>query len=297
MWRRFLKEAQITGQLEHPNIVPVYELARRAEDDQPFYTMRFVRGQTLRTGDRRVPRAPRRGQGRPARAAPVAPGVRQRLPGDRLRPLARRDPPRPEAGERRPGRLRRGDRARLGTGQDGRSARRGERPCEPCPSPTRRRPRRPTPGQRLGTPAYMAPEQAEGRTDLIDARTDIYGLGAILFEILTGRPPHQGQTLDELLYRIATGETPRARTFEPSVAGRARRDLRRAMARARSERYAKGPSWPRTCSAGWPTRRSWPTGRTPGRGSRAGPTPRAGPRRPRCSWSPSRRSRPPRSWS
>ena len=48
MWRRFLKEAQITGQLEHPNIVPVYELARRREDDQPFYTMRFVRGQSLR---------------------------------------------------------------------------------------------------------------------------------------------------------------------------------------------------------------------------------------------------------
>src|SRR5207302_3986937 len=47
-WRRFLKEAQITGQLEHPNIVPVYELSRRAEDDQPFYTMRLVRGQTLR---------------------------------------------------------------------------------------------------------------------------------------------------------------------------------------------------------------------------------------------------------
>jgi serine/threonine protein kinase len=48
LWRRFLKEAQITGQLEHPHIVPVYELARRREDDQPFYTMRYVRGQTLR---------------------------------------------------------------------------------------------------------------------------------------------------------------------------------------------------------------------------------------------------------
>src|SRR4051794_26966363 len=44
--RRFLKEAQVTGQLEHPNIVPVYELSRRG-DGQPFYTMRLVRGQTL----------------------------------------------------------------------------------------------------------------------------------------------------------------------------------------------------------------------------------------------------------
>ena len=46
-WRRFLKEAQVTGQLEHPNIVPVYELAPAREDDQPFYVMRFVRGQSL----------------------------------------------------------------------------------------------------------------------------------------------------------------------------------------------------------------------------------------------------------
>src|SRR5205823_9848937 len=44
---RFLREAQITGQLEHPGIVPVYELARRADDHQPFYTMRLINGPTL----------------------------------------------------------------------------------------------------------------------------------------------------------------------------------------------------------------------------------------------------------
>jgi hypothetical protein len=47
VWARFLKEAKITGQLEHPGIVPVYELAKRPGDEQPFYTMRFVRGRTL----------------------------------------------------------------------------------------------------------------------------------------------------------------------------------------------------------------------------------------------------------
>src|SRR5262249_528696 len=46
-WARFLKEARITGQLEHPGIVPVYELAKRPENEQPFYTMRFVEGRTL----------------------------------------------------------------------------------------------------------------------------------------------------------------------------------------------------------------------------------------------------------
>ena len=46
--QRFLKEAQVTGQLEHPNIVPVYELGRESKEERPFYTMRLIRGETLR---------------------------------------------------------------------------------------------------------------------------------------------------------------------------------------------------------------------------------------------------------
>src|ERR671929_161903 len=47
VWARFLREAQVTGQLEHPGIVPVYEVGQRPDDQAPFYTMRFVRGRTL----------------------------------------------------------------------------------------------------------------------------------------------------------------------------------------------------------------------------------------------------------
>jgi serine/threonine-protein kinase len=57
-------------------------------------------------------------------------------------------------------------------------------------------------GQALGTPAYMAPEQAEGRSDLIDRRTDVYGLGAMLYEVLTGEPPFSGADMHELLRKV-----------------------------------------------------------------------------------------------
>src|SRR5262249_34871852 len=61
-------------------------------------------------------------------------------------------------------------------------------------------------GQRLGTPAYLAPEQAAGDLDLIDYRTDVYGLGAILYEILTSRPPFTGSDIDDVLRKVRHGE-------------------------------------------------------------------------------------------
>src|SRR5262249_55074537 len=57
-------------------------------------------------------------------------------------------------------------------------------------------------GQVLGTPAYMAPEQAEGRLERVGEWSDIYGLGAVLYELLTGGPPLAGGNTDELLRRV-----------------------------------------------------------------------------------------------
>jgi serine/threonine-protein kinase len=92
-------------------------------------------------------------------------------------------------------------------------------------------------GQALGTPAYMSPEQAEGRLDRIDRRTDIYGLGAILFELLTGRAPHRGGGTAEVLRQIAQAETPRARAAEPAVPAALDAVCAKAMARAPEGRY------------------------------------------------------------
>ncbi len=75
-------------------------------------------------------------------------------------------------------------------------------------------------GQLLGTPGFMAPEQARGCHDLVDERTDVYGLGAILYEILTGRPPFVGPKTSEIVYQVChTAPTPPRQVVAHMVAG------------------------------------------------------------------------------
>jgi hypothetical protein len=72
-------------------------------------------------------------------------------------------------------------------------------------------------GAVCGTPAYMAPEQARGEGNRIDPRTDLFGLGAVLYHLLTGRPPYQADTREELWQAIRTGTIAPARTVNPKV--------------------------------------------------------------------------------
>jgi serine/threonine protein kinase len=235
-WRRFLKEAQITGQLEHPNIVPVYELSRRKEDDQPFYVMRFVRGQALLDSLRDFHRE-RAGK-------PPEPLALQSLLGAFLkvcdavayahsRGVVHRDlkpeniilggfgevivldwglaklvdqPEAMEAGQR------------ISIAPDAIAAK--------------------THGL-VGTPSYMAPEQVEEKHDSIDGRTDVYALGAILFEIVTGHAPAEGTSAAEIFERIRSGKIPRARQIDTSVPAALDEVCAKAMALDRFQRYAK----------------------------------------------------------
>ena len=92
-------------------------------------------------------------------------------------------------------------------------------------------------GMSIGTPAYMSPEQASGESG-IDARTDIYSLGCVLYEMLTGEPPFSGPTMQAVIARVMT-ETPRPITaVRPSVSRQLAGAVAQAMAKTPADRPA-----------------------------------------------------------
>src|SRR5262249_28579705 len=93
-------------------------------------------------------------------------------------------------------------------------------------------------GRVRGTPAYMAPEQAAGQIHLLDRPTDVYGLGAILYEILTGRVPFSGADSQEVLRKVKQEEPPPPRQRCPDVPRPLEAVCLRAMAKDPARRYA-----------------------------------------------------------
>jgi serine/threonine-protein kinase len=214
-WSRFLKEAKVTGQLEHPGIVPVYELSRWPADQQPFYTMRFVRGQTMAEAVRLYHQKLAHGEAGPLDLRQLLTafvGVCNAVAYAHARGVLHRD--------LKPENVLLGDFGEvivLDWGLAKVLAEQEDHPSELLPIRTATESGDETvQGQVLGTPAYMAPEQAEGRQDLVETRTDVYGLGAILYEILSGKPPFTGDEISTLLRRVS--REPVARPRERSAA-------------------------------------------------------------------------------
>ncbi|MCO6457956.1 MAG: serine/threonine protein kinase [Pirellulaceae bacterium] len=235
--RRFLQEAQIAGQLEHPNIVPVYELIRLG-NDPPFYTMRFLQGQSLRAAIAEYHK--RREQGKAGSLelhglleSFVA--VCNAMSYAHARGVLHRDlkPDNVVLGAF-------GEVNLLDWGLAKRLDRAGDdeatdRYVEVSETPDALRTR---PGSRPGTPPYWSLEQAAGQVERINRRTDIYGLGTILFEILAGRPPHAGQDTQRIRDNIIHGPTPRARDAVGTVPRPLDAICAKAMSKDQQDRYA-----------------------------------------------------------
>src|SRR5262249_23567156 len=93
-------------------------------------------------------------------------------------------------------------------------------------------------GDVLGTPAFMSPEQGAGRHDAVGPASDIYGLGATLYALLTNRPPFDGDSLAELLQRVQRGDFPPPRQLRPETPRALEAICLKAMAREPAARYA-----------------------------------------------------------
>ncbi len=91
-------------------------------------------------------------------------------------------------------------------------------------------------GTVIGTPFYMSPEQAQAASD-VDGRADLYSVGAILFECLTGRPPHTGESYEQVILSICMRDAPDVRAVDPSIPEDVAAFVARALARNKDARF------------------------------------------------------------
>src|SRR5262245_40947773 len=168
---RFLREARVASALDHPNIVVLYDVGE--EDGQIFLAMQYVEGQTLRE---RLSR----GAMPVADALGVARSVADALAQAHSRGVVHRDIKPENVLMAADGRVKVAD---FGI---------ATRASETALTMT---------GAMVGTPAYLAPEILRGES--ASAASDIYALGGVLHELLSGTPAYQGKTIAELLYRVA----------------------------------------------------------------------------------------------
>jgi tetratricopeptide (TPR) repeat protein len=203
--RRFLAEARITGQLAHPSLVPVHAQGRLA-DGRPYYTMKLIEGETLAALLARPDAA-----GRQTEMLRVFTQVCQAVAYAHTRGVIHRDLTPANVMVGAFGEVQVVD---WGLAKEIRDEGRGMRDEEtqdvsdpfssliPLPSSLSET----QAGTVMGTLRYMPPEQARGEVGLLDRRCDVFNLGAILCELLTGEPPYRCGSREDLRRQAANGE-------------------------------------------------------------------------------------------
>ncbi|HRH97821.1 MAG TPA: protein kinase [Prosthecobacter sp.] len=224
--RRFVQEAAVLGKLEHPNIVPIHDLGRDSEGAL-YYTMKLVKGRTLQQilDDLRTEKPEALEHYTLDRLLTIFRKVCDALAFAHASHIIHRDlkPENVMVGEFGEvlvmdwGIAKVLDDSRGGTCQvsSANETGLGKSPSLGADSLTAT-----MDGAVMGTPNYMSPEQSMGRVNEMDARSDIFSLGGILYAILTLRPPVEGNDVHEVLAKVATADITAPTTFGTSTGGR-----------------------------------------------------------------------------